>query len=406
MLPRRRVWLAAAITVAVLGVLMFFSPQPYQLNLKANGCGPGQTEVCWEEFNTETGEYEEECECCDSGSTPGATGEATYAPVTPPPTATPFPDNTVSLCAPDACDSGDTRLMLIYYTCDPACYPQYAVPVEPCCGPSCPCEQQGGQDQYCTPGNGFINCSQYSASVHCDLPAWHADREPYPRALVTMPETVWVVDRPTVTCWGDPVDPDSDCNSSSPSVGTTCNYKLGLKIEPGSQQPTWNFEDCGTRYGPRVQCSWNKSSWGKPAQWGDPPQPGCGFVQPLPAYRVTAWVPYWWSVGRQWDEWEQVGEDCDCTCVSGSGSDECSGSAGECIYDDEHWDQDCDPIYDWVHHGPNWERLDLTEYGHATPYMPNGNVQLVSHPPCEPNPPVGVLNIPCIEVQAPIEEQP
>ena len=126
----------------------------------------------------------------------------------------------------------------------------------------------------------------------------------------------------------------------------------------------------------------------------------------LPAYALHATVPYWWSFARQWDTWEQTGEDCDCVCQSGSGNDECSGEQGLCTGENEHWERDCEPVYGWKHHGPDWVLLDLRDYGWPTPYMLNPNVQLVPHPPCEPSPPVGVIYIPCIEVQAPIEKQP
>ena len=127
----------------------------------------------------------------------------------------------------------------------------------------------------------------------------------------------------------------------------------------------------------------------------------------LPAYTVHATVPYWWSFARQWYTWEKVGDDCECVCHGGGGTNECSGEEGLCVNapDTEHWELECDPVYGWKHHEPEWVLLDLRDYGWPTPYMINPNVQLIPHPPCEPNPPVGAIYVPCIEVQAPIEKQ-
>jgi len=78
------------------------------------------------------------------------------------------------------------------------------------------------------------------------------------------------------------------------------------------------------------------------------------------------------------------------------------GTAACDLSGDGHADEDtrwiCDPVYDWVHEGPNWKLLDLRDYGLPTPYMLNSKVQLVSTRDCGPHP-VGVLPIPVIEVQ-------
>jgi hypothetical protein len=185
-----------------------------------------------------------------------------------------------------------------------------------------------------------------------------------------------------------------------------CEYRLGLKMEPGNEAPTWTFEECGTVTGPIAQCGWNRSSWGKP-------ELGVGMrCEPLPAYTVKATVPYWWSIGRQWEAWEKVGQTCDCSCKvcedPNGCSDECDchGSGGLCIHDNEFCDRKCKPVYGWRHHGPDWQLMDLRDYAWPTPFMRNPNVQLIPHPPCEPNPPVGAIYVPCIEVQAPIEARP
>jgi len=82
-----------------------------------------------------------------------------------------------------------------------------------------------------------------------------AQGRPYPRALVTLPEEVWVSDAagnptaglPSVEVWGDPVDPGGDdCDwrasgsrdDDSPPAGTICEYRLSLRADPGSEPPT------------------------------------------------------------------------------------------------------------------------------------------------------------------------
>jgi hypothetical protein len=335
----------------------------------------------------------------------------------PPPTPTPRPTGTYYWCLPDGCAPGETRLWLVLYLSWFGSYfPMRAM--EPCCGPSCPCVDPSEIREPCGPGNGWLNCSEYEASVEADLPVWHADREPYPRALVTLPVEMWASDAagnpttalPSTEAWGDPVDPggdacdcrdDGSCEDDPPPVGTVCEYRLGLRIDPGSEPPTWHIEDCGTTTGWRASCpGWTRSSWGKPER-GVGMAPDC---PQLPAYTVRATVPYWWSFGRQWEQWEVVGQDCECAHWPGFGTAACDlDGDGE---SDPDTKRVCENRYDWRHHGPDWVLLDLTLYGWPTPYMLNPNVQLVAHPPCELAPPVGALYIPCIEVQAPIEKQP
>jgi len=395
--------------VAVIGLLMTVTTLFYRQGLQAQSCPPGQTWVCVNVFDPSAGQYVEHCSCCGSGEDSGTPA----AVLTPPPTATPFPDQSFDMCVSDGCPPGETRYALVYYECDLFCYLDGIDYLEPCCGAHCPCEEATEELQPCGPGNGWINCSEFNATVQAGLPTWRADREPYPRALVTLPERVWVVDLPSTEAWGEPVEPggsdcncrnDGSCDEDSPPEGTVCEYRLGLKIDPGNEPPTWSFEECGSMTGPTAQCGWERSSWGKP-------ELGVGLgCESLPAYTVHASVPYWWSFGRKWEQWEQVGQDCDCVCrlcENPNGcSNQCAGQAGLCTGAGEFWKQDCDPVYGWKRHGPNWELLDLTDYGWPTPYMRNPNVQLVPHPPCEPNPPVGAIYVPCIEVQAPIEKQP
>jgi hypothetical protein len=402
------------VTIAgTLALLLGLSLHPSGLVAQEGSCTG--VWVCDSVFSPSAGRYVEVCRCCEVGETPGSTGVAIT--VMPPSTPTPRPTGTYYWCLPDGCAPGETRLWLVLYLSWFGSYfPMRAM--EPCCGPSCPCVDPSEIREPCGPGNGWLNCSEYEASVEADLPVWHADREPYPRALVTLPVEMWVSDAagnpttalPSTEAWGDPVDPggdacdcrdDGSCEDDPPPVGTVCEYRLGLRIDPGSEPPTWHIEDCGTTTGWRASCpGWTRSSWGKP-ELGVGMAPDC---PQLPAYTVRATVPYWWSFGRQWEQWEVVGQDCECAHWPGFGTAACDlDGDGE---NDPDTKRVCENRYDWRHHGPDWVLLDLTLYGWPTPYMLNPNVQLAAHPPCELAPPVGALYIPCIEVQAPIEKQP
>ena len=411
-------WVTVAGVIVLLISLSLFHPS----NLQAQSCSG--TWVCEDVFNPTTGTYTMVCHCCEGGSTPGTPGAVIGTPFvwTPEPTPIPPPPNCTDLCAKEDCPEGETRLTRMCI--DQVLGTLYiATYLEGCCGPSCPCGETTEEEQPCIPGTGWFRCTEFEASVQAGLPVWHANREPYPRALVTMPEVVWVSDAagnpttvlPSVEAWGDPVDPgeddcdcrdDGSCDDDSPPEGTICEFKLGLRIDPGNEPPTWTFEDSGAMIGWNAQATWSRSSWGKP-ELGVGMAPDC---PPLPAYTVGATVPYWWSFGRQWEQWEQTGTEwSDCFCrpegepvgIPHAGCD--PGECGEC----SGW---CGKIgieqYGWKHHGPGWVLLNLTDYGWPTPYMLNPNVQMIPHPPCEPNPPVGVIYVPCIEVQAPIERQP
>jgi len=417
------VWSTIGVCVTLLLLLSAFG-QSVTARPLGQGCDP----PCWGVYACKPVDLGIECSftChCPPGSTPGAPGGVTpiVTPFvwTPEPTPIPPPPNCQDICAREDCPEGETRLTRFCH--DPVLGTLYvAVYLEECCGPSCPCGEPTEEEQPCTPGTETV-CSEWGASVRAGLPAWPANREPYPRALVTLPEEVWVSDAagnpttvlPSVEVWGSPVDPggddcdcrdDDSCDDDPPPEGTVCEFKLGLRADPGNEPPTWSFEDCGSTIGWSAQCTWNRSSWGKP-ELGVGMAPDCPA---LPAYAVHATVPYWWSFARQWEQWEAIGTEwSDCFCRpegeplgiphQGCGADAC----GEC----SGW---CGRIgieqYGWKHHGPDWVLLDLTDYGWPTPYMLNPNVQMIPHPPCEPNPPVGVIYVPCIEVQAPIEKQP
>jgi hypothetical protein len=399
---------ARAGTVTLIGTLaLLLGLSFYTSSLEAQGTTCTGTWVCEDVFNPGSGTYVQVCHCCEGSETPGSTGAAIT--VMPPPSPTPPPGGNVEWCLPYECAPGETRLWLVWYLYNLKTY--FPVrPLEPCCGDSCPCQEPTDIREPCGPGNGWLNCSEFEASVQASLPVWHANREPYPRALVTLPVEMWVsdaagnptTDLPSVENWGHSVDPSGDaCDEDEPPVGTVCDYRLGLRVEPGSEPPTWHVEDCGTTTGWRASCSgWTRSSWGKP-ELGAGLAPDCPS---LPAYTVGATVPYWWSFGRQWEQWEVISEDCECEHWPGFGTAACDlDGDGE---KDSDTKRVCEKEYGWRHHGPNWVLLDLRDYGWPTPYMRNPNVQLVAHPPCELAPPVGALYIPCIEVQAPIEKQP
>lgn len=384
------------------------SAQPAQ----QTGCTPiYKCDSCSLSFCCEVTGYD-----CSGQQTPGAAvTPGTPVPVTPRPTATPFPPQSVDMCVADSCAEGETRLALVHYRCMAGsghCYPHSTEYVEGCCGPSCPCGETTDELQPCTPG-GSTTCSEYGATVCASLPVFYAGRQPFPRTMVTLAEHFWlsdangnpIQDMPTNVVWSSKVNPsgdaacscreDGDCDDDSPPVGTKCDFQIGLKAEPGNEPPTWSCEDAQGGTGYRVSCMWEHSSAGKEYN---------GFgkdCEDLPAFSVGATAPYWWSIGRQWYQWAQIGRDCDCVCATGTATDQCDchGSDGSrCTGANEFCKQECDPIYGWKHEGPNWELLDLRDYGHPTPYMLNPRVQLAPSYDCGPHP-TGVIYVPVIEVQ-------
>jgi len=360
---------------------------------------------------------------CPPGSTPGTPGGVTPIGTpfvwTPEPTPMPPPPQCQDVCAREDCPEGETRLTRLCL--DPVLGTLYvAAYLEGCCGPSCPCGEPTEEEQPCIPGID-TECSEWGATVRASLPVWYADRLPYPRALVTLGEGFWVSDAngnpatslPVNEVWGDPVDPggdacdcrdDDSCDDDPPPAGTVCEFRLGLRADPGNEPPTWDCENDGGGIGYRVSCLWNHSSAGKEYL-------GKGLsCEDLPAFAVHASVPYWWSFARQWEQWEVVGTDCDeCGCsgidLTGSPSWQGCGSPpdGICVgvHDDpqtEWWGRWCTDRYGWNHHGPDWVLLDLRDYGYSMPFMRNPLVQLAPYRDCGPHP-AGVLYVPCIEVQ-------
>ena len=418
----RRMFLWATCLVVGLVVLLLAGEALARPPVQGACAPPCWGELACQPVGPDGFKCQETCRCPDGDmpGTPGATVVGTPFVVTPQPSPTPPPGGSVEWCLPDECYPGQTRLWLVWYLYNLGVYSPVR-PLEPCCGASCPCGTPTEERQPCS-GGGQVACSEWGASVQASLPVWGANRRPYPRALVTVPEEVWVSDGegnpvqvlPSAEVWGRPVDPggqdcecrsDGSCEGDPPPAGTICTFRLGLKAEPGNEPPTWSFEGCGAMIGWRAECRWNRSSWGRPES-GVGLAPDC---PPLPAYAVHASVPYWWSFGRKWVQWEKVStrwSDCFCRGSEPVGIPHRSCgdlSCGAC----EGW---CGKIgvdiYGWRGHGPGWVLLDLTDYGWPTPYARNFRVQLIPHPPCEPNPPVGVINVPCIEVQAPIEKQP
>jgi hypothetical protein len=345
---------------------------------------------------------QEHCEC-PGGETPAGTP----FPLTPQPTPTPPQpeDADQEWCLPDECAAGQTRLWLVWYLYNLKIWVPVR-PLEPCCGPSCPCQEPGPR-QPCNPGTS-TTCSEWGASVQASLPAWYADRQPYPRTMVTMDTAFWTSDAngifttqlPVNEAWGGAVDPGGDtcdcraggsCEGDPPPAGTICDYRLGLKAEPAQNTPpAWSCEDAGGGYGFQVSCAWEFSSAGKEYL-------GRGVdCEPLPAFTVSARVPYWWSFGRQWEQWEVVGGESECQLWPGFGTADCDRDGDGISDPDTRLVQI--PIYGWRHHGPDWTLLDLRDYGFSTPYMMNPQVTLAPYRACGPHP-VGALYVPCIEVQ-------
>ncbi len=424
-MKRARGLLFGTTTLLLLLVLMYVPNSPLLAGEEQQGgcpdaCTCGCYEVCVPDINGGVRCYDE-CNVCGATATP-------VPGTTPQPTATPLPipypytcDGQycyVETCIRDACPSDDYanayRYARIVFTYDG----QYVSTsyLKECGEPPCDMPEGGeGKAGECIiDGSGIINdvvncLGEYEVSVSLRLPAWHANRDPYPRGMVYVPTRFWMVDAPAAEAWSAPVDiGDADEGCDADHVGVINDWKIGLRTEPALLSPHWEAEECGAFDGPVGSCTWQKASWGKPYL-------GVGKDgEPLPAYRVTGWLPYNWFSRTTWDECveEYKWGECGCSGVDPTGSpdwQDCGDPPpGICVgvYDDpqtEWWGKWREPEYRWQHHDSGWRFIDLTLFGYPTSWMPNPNVQQVPTA-LEPNPPVGALYVPVIEVQSTNEE--
>jgi hypothetical protein len=400
---KRKGLLVAGMVVASLALLLmsgFASARPL-----ADACGPGcyRELACWQLGPSLR--CKKQCVCPGGeGVTPGVTPIGTYVP---PPTPTPIQGEVGEIvCVPWCPSPYETMPVRVEYTWDGVMVAWW--PAGGCCDPPCPCAEPGDERQPCTPDDETMSCEDemWGAEVECELPAWYADQQPYPRGLVGVPVRFRVEDFLSRTCEGRYVHPSGDAECASCfededncSVGTMCKYRLLLKAEPVENvPPTWWCEDDGGGIGFEMGCVWQRSSWGKP-------ELGKGLnCEPLPAFTVGASVPYWWYLADEYDVWSERCVDSECYCAPGDGTPECSEDCPE----GTHPVNVCEEkVYYWDHHGPEWELLDMSLIRPGgPPYAENPNLTLVTHPPCDPDPVSGAIHVPVIEVQAPIEEQP
>jgi hypothetical protein len=360
------------------------------------------------------------CNVCGTVSPPtdGGTALPTHIPL---PTATPLPVEWADYCTPTYCD--------VTFCARYGCPEPYYRPVKArytirgdfvaileigdCNAPPCNIPEGGDDDgeagECIIDGSGIlndaINCAgEYEVSVSLSLPVWHADRTPYPRSMVRVASTFYAVDAPAAEAWSGAVNigqvpADGVCDSDS--LGVTRGWQIGLRTESVFDPPSphWDAEECGSFDGPVGSCAWSRSSWGKP-------ELGVGeHGEPLPAYAVTAWLPYNWFSRTRWETCERVVTGAECQCHGGAGVNECTGQEGLCIHapDTEHWVRVEQHDYQWKPYDTGWEFIDLRLFGYATSWMPNPNVQ--QQPTAlDPDPPVGALYVPVIEVQSIIEQ--
>ncbi len=341
------------------------------------------------------------CECPDEVEPPDEGEPEPWDPnpdPDPDPDPDPAPGTTQTVCWAANCPPGESRLTHFSYS--PTGELRNVEYREGCCGPSCPCEEPDAPpDEPITVPGDWIQGSLWGAQVQLQLPVWTADRVPYPRGMVNVPNRIWSENIPPASAWSNRVDPPmydcscratGTCEDDPPAEGTICDFQIGLRTEPGNQAPEWACEESGGGYGYQAICTWPYSSAGKDYI-------GKGLsCEDLPAFRVTASLPYWWWFGRQWYEWKEVDQEYECVHVPGWGTAACDLSGDGNNDEDTRWIGH--PVYDWVREGPNWELLDLRDYGLSTPYMLNRKVRLVNTRDCGPHP-VGVLPIPVIEVQ-------
>ena len=367
--------------------------------------------------------------CEDCPATPAPPGTVQPLPTgtpeaTPQATATPPPELTcdgpfcyADACTRDECPPGQWRLARFYYKFGPYdfCGVSYlgACNEEPCKIPDTPEPEEDKAGQCVIGSSGLIQdgvtCTgEYTVSVSLQLPAWHASRDPYPRSMVRVPTTFRFEHAPSAEAWSAPINVGDASACDAEHDGVIRGWQIGLRTEPAFASPHWEAEDCGSFDGPVGTCTWKRSSWGKP-------ELGVGLEgEPLPAYAVTAWVPYNWYSRARWESCEKSPTWGECTCSgvdpkNSPGWQSCgTPPPGICtgVYNDpptEWWGKWRTEEYKWVSHDTGWQFIDLTRFGLSTSWMPNPRVQQLPTA-LEPNPPVGALYVPVIEVQSIIEK--
>jgi hypothetical protein len=236
------------------------------------------------------------------------------------------------------------------------------------------------------------------------IPPARVLRHPWPRGLVNWPNEYWFAGTaPEPEAWsnkakecpaasaGDTGGGTFDCNGGvgSATQGAKVNYQIGVawrRWTPGDgdifgysppDHVSWTIQDrdgSHMLFGPHVSYTFETSSWGQPRRgpvWNEECQDReCSYDERVasptgsPAYPVgvtTYWYPEW---NIRWLEYECNREDCDCTCVTGSGSDQCSGPSGHCILDNEYWKQDCECVeWKWNRTSDGWTTYDLRPLG-------------------------------------------
>jgi hypothetical protein len=247
----------------------------------------------------------------------------------------------------------------------------------------------------------------------------------------------------TEVCWSDAAAFPERAPDEDPQPGDVRDYRLGLRWRRldqtagqnlGAVPPIcWDFDErewnVGADHGygpiPAMACGnavthvYETASWGKPANGPRflPPEEACPAGQDhcceqvpdvwnMPSYQVrvyTTWAAEW---AIRWEQYERVGSAGECQCHGGAGADECRGEPGLCTGAGEHWVWIEDPVYEWVEHvEPEWETLDLRQFGNGTWYYTSWAVVTTGAGPwcnweyADPDP-GDAVRVPVIEAQS------
>ena len=348
------------------------------------GCPPGQTATC-----CECSVYPAVANCCCMVPTPPPQPTSTPGgPPTPVPTPTPIPPCVppviMEFCVNGACVPPEQRPIEVHLDCDGN--PLDIVDLGGCGTLFCavPTPAPPGEVGPCDPltagfGLGMFNCGgEYNLTATAHVPNCTVTREPWPKGMVTVPNTMELHQPETGAIgWSDyamtwpPGVPPPDHNDGSPFQSIK-DFRFGLRWRkaPG-MMPTWTFGDGNSAAGWEVIHTYDRSSYGQPCTRDG-----------LEAYCIST-LTYWLLDGvTEWDQWECTQWEHECVwhdCNDDRTPHEwewrcpyngCSGGTNHEPWMSGHPDWERVQVcgyYDWVHH-EEWEWIDLRELDWPTEY--------------------------------------
>lgn len=381
----KRNWLF--VLTLFLAVCVVLAPLQAQAGpLRGGKCPPGcSPSDC--RFDPQTGTISCECECqvvetVEPQNTPTPPPPETPQPTpTPPPTPTPCMETHLQrVCTDWRCLVGvvEWAYVVDYWlvTCD-------GIPIailwktceicEPTPTPRPPEPPEEDECEDVVIGEEGMECiSEYEISVSSTCPVPQVGRSPYPRGMVRVPNSFWVV-APEIggVAWSEKL-PQGIPNEN------TRNWQLGLRwrrlyppfangpiLDPPPPATAWDWDErpwniaAGVEKGVHSETATHTyltSSWGKPRNGPDG----------LPSYQVTNQT-YWaaeWAI--RYEHYECVEEERECVQRAQPNYSGC-GDLEPDKANDPYWQvvRRC-LRREWVNKFDGWHVFDLREYGNPT----------------------------------------